>query len=169
MSDQCNTCGSHKDIEPCPQCSTIICAHCKLNHVPLCAELQKRKRRNEGPTIANVPVPQHRRGHETPETTGPDRTLTKSPVLGAPYTFTPPLVSAEPNGLLEPIDPADQALVNEVITGIADFLSGSEEPKWAEKVYEQAKDNGGLWAYVGSVSAEPVNHGLDAVKDLLSE
>ena len=40
---------------------------------PLCEELEKRKRRNQGPTVANTPVPQHRRGHEVPPTTGPDR------------------------------------------------------------------------------------------------
>jgi len=52
-----------------------------MGHAPLCEELKKRKRRGEGPTIANVPMPPHRSGHETPPTTGPDR---------RPLSFIPP-------------------------------------------------------------------------------
>ena len=72
-SEQCNNCGGFEKLDVCVFCSTVVCEHCKLNHAPLCEELEKRKRRNQGPTVANTPAPQHRRGHEVPPTTGPDR------------------------------------------------------------------------------------------------
>lgn len=75
---QCQGCGSYDDsstrgVNPCEHCSTLICQSCTRNHSPLCKELQARKLRGEGPTIGNVPMFAHRRGHETPPTTGPDR------------------------------------------------------------------------------------------------
>ena len=73
MNEQCNTCGGFTHLAVCEHCSTVVCESCKPNHKYLCEELQKRKKRNLGPTVANVPVPQHRRGHETPPTTRPER------------------------------------------------------------------------------------------------
>jgi len=93
MNDQCNTCGAHQDIEQCAHCPTMICKRCKLNHGPLCEELQKRKKRGEGPTVANVPMPPHRSGHETPPTTGPDRHNSKPRILEAPYDLKQGLVN----------------------------------------------------------------------------
>jgi hypothetical protein len=69
MNQQCQSCGSFETVTPCAYCPTLICMSCARNHSSLCEELQKSKRRGEGPTIANVPVPQHRRGHEIPEPT----------------------------------------------------------------------------------------------------
>ena len=65
MESQCQSCGSFTDRQ-CSFCSSLICLTCKANHEPFCEEIQKRKRRGEGPTIANVNQGDHRRGHETP-------------------------------------------------------------------------------------------------------
>ena len=65
MESQCQSCGSFTDRQ-CSFCSSLICLKCKANHEPFCEEIQKRKRRGEGPTIANVNQGDHRRGHETP-------------------------------------------------------------------------------------------------------
>ena len=73
MAECCNTCGAFEGVDKCDHCPTLICPRCKLRHEPFCKEIQKMKARGQGPTIANVSVPQHRAGHETPLTTGPDR------------------------------------------------------------------------------------------------
>ena len=65
MESQCQSCGSFTNRQ-CSFCSSLICLTCKANHEPFCEEIQKRKRRGEGPTIANVNQGDHRRGHETP-------------------------------------------------------------------------------------------------------
>jgi hypothetical protein len=80
MSEQCNTCGSFDDIQKCSFCPTMICLNCKMNHEPMCEVLQKAKQRGEGPTIANVPVPEHRAGHQLVEAGPADRpTLIRIP------------------------------------------------------------------------------------------
>jgi len=65
MESQCQSCGAFTDRQ-CLFCPSLICLKCKANHEPFCEEIQKRKRRGEGPTIANVNQGDHRRGHETP-------------------------------------------------------------------------------------------------------
>ena len=77
-NDQCNLCGAFDDsttraVNPCEYCSTPVCSLCFGKHNTFCKDLTAAKRRNQGPTVANTPVPQHRRGHEVPPTTGPDR------------------------------------------------------------------------------------------------
>lgn len=67
MNEQCNLCGGHKDLIKCSFCPTTICEICKRNHEPYCEEIQKRKKRGEGPTVANTHPPVHRHGHEAPE------------------------------------------------------------------------------------------------------
>ena len=86
MSAQCNNCGSFEYVRLCPHCTqAAICTRCEGNHAPFCEELQKRKKRGQGPTVGNVPMPAHRAGHETPPTTEPDRLYSMPGVLGAPY------------------------------------------------------------------------------------
>jgi hypothetical protein len=89
MANQCNTCGGFDKLDVCMHCTTVVCERCKMGHAPLCEELKKRKRRGEGPTIANMGTPPHRSGHETPPTTGPDRFVGKSRILEAPYKMDP--------------------------------------------------------------------------------
>ena len=102
MADQCNNCGGFEKLDVCMHCTTVVCEHCRPNHAPLCEELEKRKRRNQGPTVANTPVPQHRRGHAVPPTTGPDRLV-----------FIP---SAAPT--------APESDVNSGLMGVHDLLKG---------------------------------------------
>jgi hypothetical protein len=119
FNEQCNTCGAYDDastlsVSLCAHCkTTLLCQNCRKNHEPYCKYNQKLLSLGLGPTIANMPQPPHRRGHETPETTGPDRVLTKSPVLGAPYT----------------LDPSDRALIDAAVDGVAKLLrEESPEP-----------------------------------------
>jgi hypothetical protein len=64
--DQCNSCGAF-EADKCSYCPTLICSRCKPRHEAICEYNQKRIKRGEGPTIANMPQGEHRRGHETPE------------------------------------------------------------------------------------------------------
>jgi hypothetical protein len=121
---QCNTCGGFERLDVCTHCTTVVCEQCKPNHGYLCEELQKRKKRGEGRTIANSQVPPHRRGHEAPPTTAPDRKLSKPAILGAPYKLSEAVVPGENRGGLwdyanallpitpesQPVDPIDQSL-----------------------------------------------------------
>lgn len=88
MAGTCNTCGAFEGIETCSYCSTLVCKSCKLQHEPYCKQIQKMKARGEGPTIANAPQGEHRRGHEQPVDT--TRQVTKFTVLSAPYDFNEP-------------------------------------------------------------------------------
>jgi hypothetical protein len=97
---QCNTCGANfstDTIDKCSFCSTFVCSRCRRHHEPFCEEIQKLKKRGQGPTIANVPVPPHRRGHETPEPTpapAPVETISEYEKLfgrGVEYIPAPPL------------------------------------------------------------------------------
>lgn len=84
---QCNTCGANfstDTIDKCSFCPTLVCSRCRRHHEPFCEEIQKLKRRGQGPTIANVPVPPHRRGHETPEPTPAPPPRVFIPEWGAP-------------------------------------------------------------------------------------
>ena len=138
-SEQCNNCGGFEKLDVCVFCSTVVCEHCKLNHAPLCEELAKRKRRNQGPTVANTPVPQHRRGHEVPPTTGPDRHFAKNPALGAPYNLdnvAQEIADKATDGLyayalklaaLAPPAIAPESDVNIGLMGIHDLLKAAEE------------------------------------------
>ena len=94
-SEQCNNCGGFEKLDVCMHCTTVVCEHCKLNHAPLCEELAKRKRRKQGPTVANTPVPQHRRGHEVPSTTGPDRHFAENPALVATDGLSTPSITMD--------------------------------------------------------------------------
>lgn len=95
--EQCGTCGAYDDsstcgVSTCEHCSGLICSKCKARHTVFCEDLQKRKQRRDGHTVSNILTPPHRAGHDVPPTTEPDRRLTKSPALGAPYDFTTPAV-----------------------------------------------------------------------------
>ena|SRR5579864_5589660 len=95
MANQCNTCGGFEQLDVCMSCLTVVCEHCKPNHGYLCEELQKRKKRGEGRTIANIQVPPHRHGHETPADI--DRIVSKPAILTAPYDLSTSL-SVDPAG-----------------------------------------------------------------------
>ena len=121
-SDQCNICGSYEELLPCAHCTTVLCQNCQRNHSPLCEDIQKRKKRGEGPTVGNTPTPPHRAGHQPPPTTGPDRRTSMPAVLGAPYkleiSLPEALVASGIGGGLEayvskltaPAEPIDQAI-----------------------------------------------------------
>jgi hypothetical protein len=90
MTSQCQGCGGFDKLDVCTHCTSVVCERCKPNHAPFCEELRKRKRRGEGPTIANAIIPEHRVGHIAPPAGPPDkrRTLSKHPALGAPYDLS---------------------------------------------------------------------------------
>ena len=147
--EQCNNCGGFKDVTDCQHCATRICTYCRLNHEPYCEELQKAKRRGEGPTIGNVPVPAHRAGHETPPTTEPDRRF-EVPAVEPPASQVPadmPTLNEEqvaeslrnfidPGGLLEGMSfglpykaalaAAEKTDIDTAIAGIADLLADGQ-------------------------------------------
>jgi hypothetical protein len=123
---QCNSCGAYDDsstraVNACEHCSTLICTTCVPNHGYLCEELQKRKKRGEGRTIANSQVPPHRRGHESPAILGAPYKLSEGGLLGEKrgglWDYVNALPPVTPGG--QPIEPVDQGLA-----GIDDLLRG---------------------------------------------
>jgi hypothetical protein len=52
---QCQGCGSSDGGGECEFCSIWLCGRCLLNHAAYCGEIQKRKKRGEGPTVRQVP------------------------------------------------------------------------------------------------------------------
>lgn len=145
MNDQCNGCGSFDEISKCSFCPTLLCGRCSRRHSMLCEELQKRKKRGEGPTIANVQVPAHRAGHETPETTGPDRHFAENPALGAPYDLSTPGVTMD-----EAVKAMEARLTAPLVMTVT--------PAPPTEHYKRFVDE-----------PTPVDQGLAAVKDLLEE
>lgn len=55
MAGTCNSCGAYEDAEMCSYCPTLVCNRCRRGHELVCEDIQKRKKRGEGPTI-RVPV-----------------------------------------------------------------------------------------------------------------
>lgn len=147
-NDQCNLCGAFDDsttraVNPCEYCSTPVCSLCFGKHNTFCKDLTASKRRGLGPTVANTQVPDHRRGHEAPPTTGPDRPVrgySKPAVLAAPYNLSPS--SAIP---VAP-EPADyEALAVKMFPGLI------------------------LKPLTEGVAPAPIDQQIDAVKDLQKE
>jgi hypothetical protein len=130
MDNQCNTCGGFEKLDVCLHCKAAVCSNCKQSHAPYCEMAQKMKARGEGPTIANIPQGEHRRGHELVPPTEPDRHNTMPAVLGAPYDFssTPPKVEELKAGLwayaakhLEPVVPPAEP-IDQAIDAVKDLL-----------------------------------------------
>lgn len=168
---QCNICGGFEKIDACAHCLHAVCENCKSNHEPYCEMAKKMKARGEGPTIANVPQGEHRRGHETPPTTPPDRRTTKAEILGAPYDLSEfaglrsdimyhAAKSIEANQeLLQRL--ADEAPVEPVDRGMAALHAKLTAP--LVMTVTPAPET----QHYRRIIDEPVDQGLESVKDLL--
>ncbi len=164
MDKQCQSCGSFETITPCEYCPTLICSLCARSHCPLCAALQKRKKRGEGPTIANVPMPPHRSGQEIPEPVPPDRPkmlpmtakrkAAVDAILAQPYH--PELASlSDPTGFVT-------ALTNVTgqdrhsIPGYIEAPTTDLEIMWSQEVHKTTADPAGIvWTNLGDASLMP--------------
>lgn len=150
MNEQCNNCGGFDKLLPCSHCLTIICENCQMNHSGHCEELQKVKKRGEGPTIANAGIPEHRAGHIAPPPTPADR-----PTITLPTTRgeVGQILQVKKDGRAEwsdapaPAKPFLEALpVYEILVPVAQ--TGTDEPEFAQKSGEKTQDGDVEWTNV---------------------